>query len=474
MNAKTILIEELKSLLPVTETSFVVFHWKTKGKRVRPLVFRGGYKTLPEKKSKVDPASTDVLTTHFVALAHAGVIIYAIEIEVYDYLGPDGIQTLFVSKADTTGHYTLAPGNKPATAPRPKLALGDVTSGIIRFILKCYVDPARPVRICLFARAEKQYLFPLSGDLPSKHVLPGAKLIRWWLKVLSNTVNEGAIVKSVGRARLQIPGNDPHTIRSYLPASTGDESKTNWQIGDVFWPDNMPELPAVNCIPRFKDDPLTRFLDNIVNDRRADTVDKKRFWMELEIQQEFRLSFEVGVIGIEFSVNPAESFYSQLRKTKDESIPTLKNRNFDSLREFITTLDYSSYEVNQHATETLIRRNPKIEINGTRTDASFDTPGDAQPTTLLAVKRKKPETVARSLDAFTVKRKAAPLVQNKTVADTSLATNTLDTSVIRKKPKIEATVNTLDNSLIRKKPASDASAETTTLDSSLIRKKTKN
>ncbi|KAF5108013.1 hypothetical protein DV453_002598 [Geotrichum candidum] len=472
MSAKTVLIEELKPLLPATETPFAVFYWKTKGKRVRPLVFRGGYKTLPEKKSKVDPASTDVLTTHFVALTYTGVIVYAIEIEVYDHLGPDGIQTLFVSKADTTGHYTLGPGNKPATVPRPKLALGDVTSGIIRFILKCYVDPTRPVRICLFARAEKQYLFPLSGDLPSKHVLSGAKLIRWWLKVLSNTVNNGAIVEKVGRARLQIPGNEPHTIRSYLLVNAGGESKTNWQIGDVFWPDDKPELPAVKCIPRFKDDPLTRFLDNIVNDRRADTVDKKRFWMELEIQQEFRLSFEVGVIGIEFSVNPAESFYQQLRKAKDESIPTLKNRSFDSLREFITTLDYSSYEVNQHATETLSRRNSKIEIAGTRADTPVDTPGDVQPTTLLAVKRKRPETVARSLDASMVKKKAVP-VQNKPVVDTPLAANTLDTSIIRKKPKTEQGVRSLDASLIRKKPASDTPAETTMLDTSLIRKKSK-
>lgn len=439
MNAKEILKEELKPLLPATEIPFIVFHWRTIGKRVRPLVFRGGYKSLAEKKSKVDPSSTDVLTTHFVVLAHAGVIIYAIEIEVYNHSGPGGIQTLFVSKADTTGHYTLAPGDKRATE-RPKLALGDVTSGIIRYILKCYIEPARPVRISLFARSEKQYLFPLSGNLPSKHILSGAKLIRWWLKVLTNACKDGSIVKSVDRARLQIPGNEPRTVRSYLPVKTID-SKTDWQIGDVFWPDDKPELPAVRCIPRFKDDPLTRFLDSIVNDRRADTVDKQRFWMELEIQQEFRLSFEVGVIGIEFTLNSTESVYDQLRKINDESIKPLKNRDFDILRDFITTLDYSSYEVNQYATETLIRRNPKIEITGTRTKVVPQLVEKQQTTTLLAVKRKNPNDETKSLGESIIKKKLKTSV------------NSLDASIVCEKSAVDnhAVVNSLNTTLIRKK-----------------------
>lgn len=401
MKAQDIITEELQKELPKADSPFVVFYWKSKGSRCRPLVYRGGYK---RAGNNTDPSSTDTLTTHFVLLAFGGVIIYAIEIIVYDV--PGSQQTIFVSKADTTGHYTLN-SNMEEIKTRPRLSYAKVTTGILRGLMRCYIDPLRPVRICLFARAEKQYLFPLSSECKTKHVQTGSQLLRWWIKVLMDTL-QSPLVLEIDRARLQIPGNEPYRIKSFFPK---DQTVVEWQVGDVFWPDNEPTLPAVRCVPRFSDDPLTRFLDYLVEEKRATTTNQESFWIELQVRQEFRLSFEVGVLGIEFKLDPARSVYHTLQENKDTSISELKPSQLNQLREFVMTLDYSILDMNQEALETLIRRNPKLEIFGTLEEQAkpeATTTSNINVLNMGLIKRKKP---------------------------TGDSVNLLDTSIVRKKQK---------------------------------------
>lgn len=385
--AKEIVIEELEKELPKAQSKFTVFYWVSKAARCRPLVYRGKYKKTSD--DKIDPASTDRLTTHFITIAFEGIIIYAIEILVYSV--PNGLQTIFISKADTTGHYTLDSSMQKIL--RPKLSYAKLTVGVLRGLLRCFIDPQRLVRVCLFARSEKQYLFPLSSECETKHILSGSQLLRWWIKVLMDTFKSPHLVNDVGRARLQIPGNDSSRIRSFFPRDSS-EPVTNWQVGDIFWPDHDSTQAAVNCVPRFPDDPLTRFVDFLVTDNRGKTTDQSRFWVELEAQQEFRLSVEVGVIGIEFSINPDQSIYRN-DGMPDSSIPVLKARDFKSLREFVTTLDYSTLEMNQDAVKTLLRRNPSIEVQGLFAEEKTESvakPAEANVLNATLVRRKKPKT----------------------------------------------------------------------------------
>lgn len=430
MKAKDIIIEELEKELPKADSPFTVFYWRSKDAQCRPLVYRGGYKETPDNKT--DPSSTDTLTTHFVVLAFGGVIIYAIEIMIYKT--PDGQQTIFISKADTTGHYTLNASME--IIKRPKLSYAKVTTGILRGLLRCFIDPEHPVKICLFARSEKQYLFPLSSECPSKHILTGSQLLRWWIKVLMDTLKHDELISSVERARLQIPGNDSTRIKSFFPRSQSPDSPSvNWEVGDVFWPDDELVLPAVKCIPRFPDDPLTRFLDFLVTDKRALSTSQERFWVELQAQQEFRLSIEVGILGVDFHVNPSRSVYRDLQDNKDNSVAALRTRDFNTLREFISTLDYSIYDINEEALETLIRRNPKIDIFGKVEEEVTAAANDSSVNVLNVglIKRKAPkptttEPAVNVLGAGLIKRK-------KPASEPEPVVNELDTSIIRKKQK---------------------------------------
>lgn len=426
--AKDIITQEIQKELPKGELPFTVFYWKSKGVRCRPLVYRGKYKM--SKDNKRDPSSTDKVTTHFVVLSFEGVIIYAIEIMVYDM--PRGQQTIFVSKADTTGHYSMNSNSEGIT--RPRLSYAKVTSAIFRGLLRCYIDPLRPVRICLFARSEKQYLFPSSSECSSKHILSGSQLLRWWIKVIGETLKLPDLVQEIGRARLQIPGSNPSRISTYFPRNSSGGLTINWEPGDVFWPDDNPILPAVNCIPRFKDDPLTRFLDFLVMDN-ATKIDRDRFWTALEAQQEFRLSVEVGIIGVEFKLNPSSSIYSPT--SNDNSIPALSTRNFNNLREFVSTLDYSIVEMNQEAVKTLVRRNPSLEIFGTN---------EGQ------VKEVRNTPTVNVLNNCIVRKK------KRKTDDGATSTPLMDSSQTNSHVSSEPVVNTLATNLVRRKPKSEPKA----------------
>lgn len=536
--ARHVIQEELASSLPKETNAFNVLFYKSKPLKSRPLIYRQPPRSKKDRDEKKDSAGKlknpktvkgssvskntkgktqkkkpkntidalkvieslkdkDYVTSYFILLTHENLIVYAIELIVYD--APGGIQTLFVSKADTTGHYGLSPSSDTSGKP-PTLSYAKVTEGILRAVIRCFIDPLRPLRINLFARAEKHYLFPFSSEHPNrKHLLTGAELVRWWIKVLDNVCETSSsavdgekripVIKTVERARLQIPGSEPPRIKSYFPARQRSNApadsapeKFQWQVGDIFWPDDDPKYPAVRCVPRFSDDPLTRYIDFLVGERRATTTTQKIFWMELQTRQEFRLSIVVGVVGIEGKVNLESSVYYSDKPSQDlrnekvqETENTLESDRkrilnlstatavdkkisekggsefattskwyIDRVHEYVTTLDYGELKMNETATTRLLSTcDPKVkfEIKGTLEQRA--TPvhtavatGGVNILTGLVKKKKKPQQgLGVTAMADTTKESQEANSASTVISSTGDEVNTLSTSLIRKKPK---------------------------------------
>lgn len=320
-------------VLPENKT-FKLRQIKTKRRKCRRLIYR------PNKSS--ENQELDRVETHLFTLSHNDVDIYALEAFIYES-EEDGkrVNTLFISKADTTGYND------------EKVSITLVTTAIIHELMRHYVNVnGNPeiVRICLFAKADKQYLFPLSSENPDKHVLWDTKLVKWWCKVLEPLTKE---FKQLTKARLQIPGSDEKSIKSCFP----EKSNLPWQVGDIFWADDGTHngLSAVRCIPRFPDDPKSRFLDFLVAGKRAKKTSREQFWIELQARQEFRLGSVVGIIGLEGSPS--------VEKNLEINIPhSVQYKKFKTFRDILVSSDYSKREYAIDAGEQLDGHTPASSV----------------------------------------------------------------------------------------------------------------
>lgn len=365
---------ELEHELPRLKERFNLLHLKTKRRRCRRLIYRPNRRADGEQE-------VDYVTSHLLVLELDGLALFAMEAFVYESEeAGERVSTLFVAKADTTGHYY-----REDEAP---FSVRRATTGLMRGLLRYYVPPGDRVRVCLFAKAEQQYLFPLSSHNPKKHVLNDAALVKWWLRVLEPLRTE---FRTLHKARLQIPGEDASAIQLYFPR----DSRLPWQVGDVFWSDDEESsrrYPAVECIPRFPDDPKKRFLEFLVAEKRAKRTSRGQFWLELQSRQEFRLGSVVGIVGLEGTLPAENSVYREAA-----SIPhALRYKDFTRLRESLVSCDYSTKTAALEATAFLLQRikHPfcKIPIHGQNTDQKQKRPQQDAPINLLSgsiVRKKK-------------------------------------------------------------------------------------
>lgn len=325
--------ERLENALPEGLT-FGVQHIVTFPHKSRRLVY------VSEKEAKKKNIPLDTVWNHLVLLSYDHIIIYALEVYVFESVDRF---TLFVSRADTTGYYN---GDQP-------LSIAAVTRALLQVLIGLYsVD--KPLRVCLFAKAEPQYLFPGSNKNAKKHVLSDAGLVKWWAKVLDDLGDQ--FVESSLKARLQIPGADPSSIKNSFPPS----SKIAWQVGDVLWSENSTNIPAIKIIPRFPDDPKTRFLEFLVAERRSKKVLRDQFWLELSSRQEFRLGTTVGIFGLE-----------GLPKDNQQAVTAFalaaRSRKYKDLKELMLSLDYSTEEDARSSSEELWNKlglSLKLHITG--------------------------------------------------------------------------------------------------------------
>ncbi|KAF7178018.1 hypothetical protein CNMCM7691_006658 [Aspergillus felis] len=223
-----------------------------------------------------EPEST-FCENHFLAVSispdeneESEVIVFGIEVLVY---GTAHLTTIFVSKADSTGYLHLL-----KNAPKVSL-LRLISNAFLSFLVQTRQRPGVRLMVSLFARAQNQYLFPGSIENPEKHVLDDRGLIKWWCRVIDPILreyepetgsHEKALLdqtkesaKSSATAFLIVPGCDKFETRGFFPvtARSDDKDRPRWlnsyplhQLCD------NPNAPPRCLVPRFPDDPKTRFL----------------------------------------------------------------------------------------------------------------------------------------------------------------------------------------------------------------------
>jgi len=172
---------------------------------------------------------------------------------------------LYVSKVDSTGQ---------GQTPSP-------TQTLVKAFLSYFADPTNrqtdTLWVHLFARSQKQYLFPNSADHPSKRVLNDAQLCQWWKGTLSAVAQTQA--SPLPQCYYLLPGFTElealQLLRHNVTLSANKEHP-NWQYGDPYsqqrgkFPFGILQSPSISdVIPSFPDDPKSRFLDELFAPSRA-------------------------------------------------------------------------------------------------------------------------------------------------------------------------------------------------------------
>lgn len=378
----------LNNVLP-KNGDFEIFHLQSNPCEIVPII-------TPKSKitgSKESPDSRTVKTQHFIALSCKKKFVYALEIFVYitvqndtdkkyQKIQPPAERLIFVSKADTNGYSDV------------RFSTKDVTRVILEYILK--IDPnyyllrVKPLKrkykkedkknfiigkdkiqnnlkklskkaldntcyildqdiyflniafagkfvtkICLFTRPADQYLFPGSSSNRRKHILNGVQLMKWWLHIIDNLVEEKFDRSNKLKACLKIPGEDVLRIGKHFVGCR----YRNWKSGDIF-SDDLNSLAAF-CIPLFPDDPKSRFLHQLVEENRILDTNLRTFWFELQERQEFKLSVLVSVIGVEGYTVETSSY---LPIQGEDVIVTSSLKQFHFLKNYISAEEYDTEE----------------------------------------------------------------------------------------------------------------------------------
>ncbi|PLB45963.1 DNA damage response protein [Aspergillus steynii IBT 23096] len=257
------------------------------------------------------------------ASSSSELIVFGIEVLVYSTAH---LTTIFVSKADSTGHLHLL-----RNAPKISL-LRRVSNTFLSFLVQTRQRPGVRLVVSLFARAQNQYLFPGSIENAEKHVLDDRGLIKWWCRVVDPILREyepesrshekGLLDRTMESSRssatafLIVPSCDRFETRSFFPpsAKSDDGDRPRWlnsyplrQLCD------NPHAPPRCLIPRFPDDPKTRFLvdldDELPGNKEREATGQWRsvrsldqFWEMMSFRQECSAGRLVGFLWL--VINP--------------------------------------------------------------------------------------------------------------------------------------------------------------------------
>ena len=233
------------------------------------------------------------------------VLVFAIEVFIFT----TAWQTIFfVSKADSTGYLQLL--DLPKSTPSP---VREVASTFLKYLLEHRRRKNIQSVVNLFARAQAQYLFPGSVDNKGKHVLDDWGLVRWWCRVL-NPLLDGLKTRPWGNAKgyLIVPGLEEGEMRALTPKTAG--SAANWVIGHPMdrishYIEEYDWVPLRCLIPRYPDDPKSRFRDELDEEasrwkqdmgswKSVKTLDQ--FWEMMAYRQECSSGRLTGFIWLVF------------------------------------------------------------------------------------------------------------------------------------------------------------------------------
>lgn len=201
----------------------------------------------------------------------AEIIVFGIEVLVYTTAH---LTTIFVSKADSTGHLHLL-----YAAPKSSV-LRRITNTFLSFLVQTHQRPGIRLVVSLFARAQNQYLFPGSIENAEKHVLDDRGLIKWWCRALDPILREyepesvsqeqekknEESARSSATAYLIVPSCDKFETRGFFPptARADDKERPRWvNAYPLHQLCSNPDAPPRSLVPRLPDDPKTRFLTDL-------------------------------------------------------------------------------------------------------------------------------------------------------------------------------------------------------------------
>ncbi|KAM3456164.1 hypothetical protein NHJ6243_008249 [Beauveria neobassiana] len=188
------------------------------------------------------------------------ILVFGVEILLYSTMHTT---TLFVSKADSTGYLNLLKLPKGSASP-----IREVCGAFISHLVETRRRTGKQFIVSLFARAQSQYLFPGSVHNSGKHVLDDRGLVKWWCRVLNpllETPPRGSLPPwgSV-RGYLVVPGLEEYETRAFLPRAllplwslTHPLDKISHYTKELDW------VPPRCLIPRYPDDPKSRFRDEL-------------------------------------------------------------------------------------------------------------------------------------------------------------------------------------------------------------------
>ncbi|RDW61863.1 H3 histone acetyltransferase RTT109 [Aspergillus mulundensis] len=252
----------------------------------------------------------------------AEIIVFGIEVLVYTTAH---LTTIFVSKADSTGHlHLLKAGPKSSILRR-------VTNTFLSFLVQTHQRPGVRLVVSLFARSQNQYLFPGSIENAEKHVLDDRGLIKWWCRALDPILREyepesasqeqdkkhEESARSSATAYLIVPGCDKFETRGFFPSSarSDDKDKPRWlNAYPLRQLCSKPDAPPRSLVPRFPDDPKTRFLIDLDDELPAPADDETssghwrsvksldQFWEMMSFRQECSAGRLVGFLWL--VINP--------------------------------------------------------------------------------------------------------------------------------------------------------------------------
>ncbi|KAJ5317701.1 hypothetical protein N7508_002209 [Penicillium antarcticum] len=301
------------------------------------------------------PSEPTFCENHFLSVSidskdEGEIIIFGMEVMVYNTAH---LTVIFVSKADSTGLLHLL------KFPRKVSVLRLVSSTFLSYLAKTRQRPGVRLVVSLFARAQNQYLFPGSIENPEKHVLDDRGLIKWWCRavdpilrehepesaVQETTTMDQAVeaAKASATAYLIVPSCDRFETRNFFPptAKSDAQDRPRWlnsyPLKQLY---HDPSAPPRCLVPRFPDDPKTRFLLDLdgelpeqekgqsapPNDGRWRSVRSlDQFWEMMSFRQECSAGRLVGFLWL--VINPpglmnSTSMESRARATEPGQVPS--------------------------------------------------------------------------------------------------------------------------------------------------------
>lgn len=277
-------------------------------------------------------------------------IIFGMEVMVYNTAH---LTTIFVSKADSTGFLHLL------KLPRKVSVLRLVSNTFLSFLAQTRQRPGVRLVVSLFARAQNQYLFPGSIENAEKHVLDDRGLIKWWCRALDPILREHEpesslqemkaldqtveAAKASATAYLIVPSCDRFETRNFFPvtAKTDAHDRPRWINGyplKQLYHD--PSAPPRCLIPRFPDDPKTRFLIDLDDELPEQKDDQPispnagrwrsvksldQFWEMMSFRQECSAGRLVGFLWLVINPPGLMNSTSMESQTRGSSINGVSN-----------------------------------------------------------------------------------------------------------------------------------------------------